>query len=212
MNNEPADQNTEKQNFFVTAYSWCRKYPIIFNLLLMFIVGLIAVWCIMAFLGDWTLHGHETEVPNVKGMNIHIARGTLERDGMPVFIADSIFDTTQLPGTVVDQNPKPGSRVKPGRSVYVTIVAYSPKMVTFPDIVNTSLRQGESMLQGAGLKNIIIKRVPSEYADLVMGALLDGRELTPGKKIPVNSTIVLEVGSGLAEDSDLEDIIEINDL
>lgn len=188
---------------------WCRanrlrnRFPIVFNVILMGIAGLLVLWIILVYLDHLTNHGQEQVVPDVKNQNIHIATGNLEKEGFKVELADSIFDSTLMPGTVVEQNPHPGSMVKPGRSVYLTIVAYTPKMVTVPDIVNTSLRQGESMLQGVGFKTIIVKRVPSEYQDLVLDATCNGKTLRPGQKLPVNSVIILEVGEGLGEDGEL---------
>ena len=163
-------QEPKSRNLLKQANEWRQSYPILFNLLLIIIAGLIVVWVLMMFLDNWTLHGQEEEVPDVKGLNVHIAKGTLQRNGMEPIISDSIYDNTRSSGTVVEQNPRPGSKVKPGRSVYLTIVAYSPKIVRFPEVTNTSLRQGESMIRGIGIQDVIIKRVPSEYEDLVLGA------------------------------------------
>ena len=200
MNNDNKVSNSPKTGILSKANSYRKRFPILFNLLLIGLTGLVIVWLLMCFLNSWTLHGNEQIIPDVKGQNIHIALGNLEKEGMGGIIADSIFDTSSTAGTVVDQNPKPGSKVKPGRTVYLTIVAYSPKMVTVPSVVNTSLRQGQSMLQGAGFRQIMINRVPSEYEDLVLAVKYNGRELRQGEKVPINSVIVLEVGSGFSED------------
>lgn len=193
-------ENTPRKSPVQKANELRLKYPILFNILLIIITGLVVVWILMLFLGNWTLHGQEEEVPDVKGQNIHVALGTLSRSGMQGFITDSIYDNKASAGTVVDQNPKPLSKVKPGRAVYLTIVAYSPKMVTFPNVENTSLRQGQSMIEGLGIRNIIIKRVPSEYDDLVLGAQYNGRTLKGGERIPVNANIILEVGESTDEE------------
>lgn len=190
------DRNSDgKKSVFRRANELRRGYPIIFNLILIVIAGLIVVWLLMLFLSNWTLHGQEEEIPDVKGLNVHIAAGTLQRNGMEAIIADSVYDTKTMPGTVVDQNPKPMSKVKPGRSVYLTIVAYTPKMVSFPKVDNTSLRQGRSMIEGLGIKQVVVKEIPSEYEGLVLGAYYNGKKLNGGEKIPVNGVITLEVGA-----------------
>lgn len=190
------DRNSDgKKSVFRRANELRRGYPIIFNLILIVIAGLIVVWLLMLFLSNWTLHGQEEEIPDVKGLNVHIAAGTLQRNGMEAIIADSVYDTKAMPGTVVDQNPKPMSKVKPGRSVYLTIVAYTPKMVSFPKVDNTSLRQGRSMIEGLGIKQVVVKEIPSEYEGLVLGAYYNGKKLNGGEKIPVNGVITLEVGA-----------------
>lgn len=180
------------------------EYPIISNLIFIIIVGLIIIRLVLMFLDNWTLHGVETVIPDVKGKNILIGKEILNKEGLQCAVADSIFDNSQPPGTIIEQNPHAMSKVKPGRTVYMTIVAYSPKMIFFPDIANMSLRQAQSMLEGLGLKRIIINRVPSEYRDLVLSAANNGRELRPGEKIPITSVITLEVGEGIGDDEDID--------
>ena len=156
------------------------------------IILLLLVW----FMGLWTNHGKEEVVPDVKGLFIDNAVEVLEKSSLTFSIADSIFDTTRVAGTVIEQNPHPMSRVKPGRTVYLTIVAFNPKMVTVPDIVNSSSRQAQSILNGMGIRNITIKYEPSEYPDLVLGVLSDNKNLKPGTRIPINAKVVLIVGQG----------------
>ena len=127
---------------------------------------------------------------------------------------DSVFGSQLAPGTVVEQTPREGSKVKPGRTVYVSIVAYSPKLVTVPDFMNVSMRQGVSMFEGLGLK-VNVVTVPSEFKDLVLGAKCNGRALRAGERIPSTSSVTVEVGGGITdeiEDTETEDELttEIN--
>lgn len=204
MKTDPFQYDEKPRPLHRRVSEWKSKYPIIFNLLLIIIASLIVIWLLLLFLNRWTLHGVEDVIPDVKGQNITQATALLKENGMAVEISDSIYDSTFPPGTVVEQNPHPMSRVKPGRTVYVTIVAYSPKMVSVPDLANVSLRQGMSMLQGLGFKKIEVRRVPSEYKDLVLGVRFNGLELRAGQKIPVSATITLEVGQGYEEEDENE--------
>ena len=167
----------------------------------------VALWVIctiaMYFLDAWTHHGEQVQVPSVKGMTYSDATAALRADDFTVEITDSIFDTSMRPGTVVEQSPTPGANVKPGRTVYLTVVAFTPKMVTVPYYMNTSLRQGRSMFEGIGIKNIQIREVPSEYKDLVLGAKYNGLSLNPGMRIPVNAAVTLEVGQGIVADDEM---------
>lgn len=204
MKTDPFQYDEKPRPLHRRVGEWKSKYPIIFNLLLIIIASLIVIWLLLLFLNRWTLHGVEDVIPDVKGQNITQATALLKENGMAVEISDSIYDSTFPPGTVVEQNPHPMSRVKPGRTVYVTIVAYSPKMVTVPELANVSLRQGMSMLQGLGFKKIEVRRVSSEYKDLVLGVRFNGLELRAGQKIPVSATITLEVGQGYEEEDENE--------
>lgn len=197
--NDSDAPSAQSRNLLAKAKDFHGRYPIFCNILLIVLAGIVVVWVLLFVVDSVTLHGREQTVPDVKGQYFSVAKAALEHEGLTVAIADSIFDTAQQPGTVVDQNPRSGSKVKPGRDIYLTIVAYSPKLVTFPDVVNTSLRQGYSMIEGVGIKQIVVKRVPSEYENLVLGAFVDGREIKPGRKIPVNSIVTIEVGEGFGE-------------
>ena len=186
-----------------------KKHPIIFTLILI----LIALWGIctlaMFFLDEWTHHGEQVQVPLVKGLSYTEAADRLYAEDFTVEITDSIFDSSMRPGTVVEQSPIFGANVKPGRTVYLTVVAFTPKMVTVPYYLNSSLRQGRSMFEGLGFKRVDVRMVPSEYKDLVLGAHYNGLPLTPGMRIPITAKITLEVGLGYGaggdDDEDGED-------
>ena len=49
-------------------------------------------------------------------------------------------------GAVFSQNPKPGSEVKKGRKVSLTINSVLPKKVTMPSLVGFSMRQAKAEL------------------------------------------------------------------
>ena len=101
---------------------------------------------------------------------------------------------------MIDQNPKVGTIVKEGREIYLTINAFSPKMVSLPTLTDISLRQAKSILEGLEIKKVVEKRVPSDFKDLVLAVRYKGTRLSPGARVPVNATIELEVGEGKAEE------------
>lgn len=192
--------NDNKVKSVKSISGFAKKYPVIWNLILIFISAIVLIWIALALLGVWTLHGHEDVVPDVRGLNYNQAESVLAKEGMSAEITDSIFESTIAPGTVVDQNPKNNSKVKPGRTVYLTIVAFSPKLVAVPEFVNVSMRQGISIFEGLGLSKVEVIKVPSEYKDLVLGARYNGLPLHSGMKIPTTATVIIEVGEGYEED------------
>lgn len=90
--------------------------------------------------------------------------------------------------------------VKAGREIYLTITAFSPKMVSVPKVTDVSERQARAMLAGVGLNNITTVIVPSEYKDLVAGIRVNGKDAAPGTRVPVTARVVLEVGGGPVEE------------
>ena len=165
----------------------------------MLIVAVVIGWLSMMWLDVWTRHDQTITVPSVKSMTYEGAATTLATEGLVAVLSDSVYDRTTRPGTVIEQNPKVGTIVKEGREIYLTINAFSPKMVTLPTLTDISLRQAKSILEGLEIKKVVEKRIPSEFKDLVLGVYYKGRRLSPGARVPVNSTIELEVGQGLTD-------------
>ncbi len=182
--------------------SFLKNHPIIANLIYIFIASWLIIIAALYFLDFWTHHGEECPVPNVTGMKYNEATSLLNAAGLVVEVSDSIYDNKRPAGTVVEQTPHPNAQVKPGRTVYLTIVSFSAKMVTVPNYLNTSLRQAQATFEGLGLKNIKVVEVESEYKDLVIGAKFNGIPLKVGSKIPVTAAITLEVGKGYEEVTD----------
>ncbi|MBD5322895.1 MAG: PASTA domain-containing protein [Duncaniella sp.] len=172
---------------------------ILIHIGLMIVAAFIIGWIAMIWLDKWTRHGDTITVPTVKSLAYDSAVSLLAGEGLKGIVADSVFDNSTKPGTVIEQNPKGGTIVKEGREIYLTINAFSPKMVTLPTLTDISLRQARSIIEGLDIHNIIERRVPSDYKDLVLGVRYKGVRLMPGARVPVNATIELEVGEGAPE-------------
>lgn len=169
------------------------------------------VWVALLYLDVWTEHGKYVDVPQVKGLPYNEAVSKLDALGFNVELSDSVYDGSTKPGTVLEQSPRVNARVKPNRTIYLTINAFSPKMVTVPNLSDMSLRQAQSILQGLGIRSVKVNTVLSEYKDLVLGAKFNGVTLHAGARIPTSATVTLDVGDGyvsvddsLAVDSVLE--------
>lgn len=161
----------------------------------------------MAWLGWWTGHGEYREVPDVKGLSYENALDVLAEADLLAVLSDSIFNTDTNPGIVMEQMPRSNSTVKPGRSVYLTINAYSPRTVTIPNLTDMSLRQAQSIIEGLGIKAIRVVEVPSEYKDLVLNVKYNGLPISGGTRIPISAALTIEVGEGYSDtDSIVEDI------
>ncbi len=180
------------------------RHPVLSNIILIGLTGTILIWGVMIFLDFWTLHGHNAVVPQIKLKSYSEAASVLKANDLSIEISDSIYDPELAPGTVVESWPKAGAIVKNGRQVFVTVTAFSPKQVTIsmPLTGNVSSRQAISYLRGIGINDVRLEHVPSEFADLVIGARYGNTPLNVGSVIPVTSTITLTVGSGIEEMSD----------
>ncbi|MDE6360032.1 MAG: PASTA domain-containing protein [Muribaculaceae bacterium] len=188
--------------------SFRKRHPILMNLLYAACATVLAIWMALWFLDYWTFHGQERAVPDVKGQSFDMAQGNISRAGLKAVVTDSVYDSYARPGTVVEQSPIPLAKIKRGGTVYLTLVAYTPKMVTIPDFYDVSERQARSMLEGLGITQVMTVGVPSEYAGLVLGAKYNGVSLRPGAKVPVSAVITLEVGGGRSDSYATEEIVD----
>ena len=136
------------------------------------------------------------------------AEQTLKGCNLLTEVVDSVYGSHGARGSVVEQVPPPGNKVKPGRTVYLTINAYETKKVTLPDLVGTSLRQARATLQTLGFTDIREVRVPSDYRDLVLAIKSMGVPLRAGSTVPLSSAMVIGVGEGFDAYSALNDSIE----
>ncbi len=179
-----------------------KKHPILLNLIIMAAVAVILVIIAMFGLNIWTDHGKVQIVPDVRGCSVSEAERLLHGVNLKAEIVDSVYDNSAIRGSVIEQMPPAANRVKPGRTVYLTINAYSQRQITLPELVGISVRQARATLESLGFKDIRELRVPSDYRDLVLAIKSMGVNMRAGTKIPLGSTIVIEVGEGYVEDAD----------
>lgn len=200
MSASPKDESFIKKAF--------REYPLLSNITLMILSVLIVGFLLLLFIDVWTHHGATSVVPDVKHLEYDQAVEVLKESHLETVIADSIYDDTHKPGMVVEVWPKPGAVVKKGREVYVTIVAFSPRTVVIDmPLTNMSARMAIDNLRSLGIKNVEIKEVASQYNGLVMGVVVNGKRVSMGARVPVNSRVVLEVGSdGTGLDTDINEL------
>lgn len=181
-----------------------KKFPgnnIFLNLIAIGIVAVLLLVVTLLFLNVYTRHGHNVVVPELQGLQAEEAEAILKSKGLTVQVIDSIFKVGAVPGSIIEQTPKPGNNVKEGRSIYLTIYAYNPQQISVPELVDFSSRQAVALLNSIGFNEITIEEVPAEYSGLVLSVEYKGRRLLPDEQIPAGSPLRLKVGSGMTVDS-----------
>ena len=194
--------------------SFAKQHPIIFNAVLICITALLLIALSFLAMHIFTRHGQSQEVPDLKGKPLREAIEMLEREGLKWEINDSVYNDTFKPGCVVDQSPKAFSAVKAQRTIYLTVTPLSPRLIALPNVKDMSARTGQSMLEGLGFRNIHIEMVQSEFNGLILGVLINGRNVAPGEKILLSSQITLQVGNGVSPNDSIaepDDVIIVDD-
>src|ERR1700743_3127423 len=159
------------------------------NTLLLAIGSVIAVVLIAFFsLSFYTNHGSGIPVPILKGLTVENATKLLEDQGFNYKI-DSIFVSDKPPGTIVEQDPDPGTSVKENRTIYLTVVTRQAPPVSMPDLEPYTYREAVATLANYGLK-VGDTTYKSDIArDRILEVKFGGQDIKPGTKIPKGSRI-----------------------
>lgn len=163
------------------------------------LITFILVWIVTLLLGSITHHGEEITVPDLTGIKIEELNNYLSDRGLECEIIDSIYDSKGKKGTVANQDPYANSKVKSGRTIYVTVIAKLPEQVTMPDLKDLTLRQSVAMLETYGLKIGKLEYVKDIARNAVLKQKYKGEIIEPGTQIEKGSSVDLVIGRG--EDS-----------
>ena len=177
----------------------CIKNPFVWNFLLMVVVGCALIYGTLAWLDYYTRHNEAVIVPDVKGLSMNEAKSFFDNTGLRYNVIDSVFSNDVAPGAIVEVVPEPGSKVKEGRIVFVTINALTAQMAIIPEVADLSFRQAYALLRSLGFKNIEVKFVPGDYKDLAVGVERNAQMINRGERVPLASTLTLIISNGEKE-------------
>jgi beta-lactam-binding protein with PASTA domain len=173
-----------------------------FRTTILLAIGSVIVVVLIAFfsLSFYTDHGAGIPVPKVTGLDSANAINLLKDQGFGYHI-DSLFETDKPPGTIVEQDPDPGTSVKTGRMIYLTMIATLAPNVALPQIEQLPYIQAAATLTSYGLRVGDTTYQPDINRDAVIKVSFGGQVLKAGAKVPKGSRIdlILGNGSGAAE-------------
>lgn len=167
---------------------------IVRNLLLALAVVVVLVVGAMVALNVFTKHNQELSVPDLANMTVEEARLVAEEAGMRIDVTDSAFVKRMKRGAVYRQNPVPGSKVKQGRRISLTINAVNPRQITMPDLIGFSTRQAKAELLSRGLVLGKLIYVQDMATNNVLRQLHGDMEIEPGAMVESEAVIDLVVG------------------
>lgn len=189
------------------SYSWGSKFidrhPVMANIVIIFIIAALGIYAAYLATALFTKHGRSVQVPGVENLSYTEAISRLHSRGLKVDIRDSLYREDFRPGFVIEQFPKANSIVKPGRKIFLYINAVHPKVVILDDdnhpnelaLRGVSERTALAKFEELGFKNVRTVKVLGT-TDRVVKILANGKPVHKMQKIPVNSSIVIEVSDG----------------
>ncbi|WP_266367899.1 PASTA domain-containing protein [Tellurirhabdus rosea] len=167
-------------------------------------IGIVVSLIVALFLGFFfiwlpytTNHGQTVTVPDLKRMSADELEDFLADHDLRYEISeDCTYVAGAEPYTVYLQYPRPGTKVKEGRKIYLTITTPNPPMIIMPKLVDQTLISAQYALTSNGLGLGKLKFVPDPAQNSVLKQLYRGKEILPGTRLPKGSIIDLEVGDG----------------
>lgn len=175
--------------------SFLKQKKFYVNLLIIVVLAFFLLWLTIKLLNVYTRHGKVYELPDFTGMTIEEVRNEYHDDYHFILI-DSVYSKTQEPGSIVQQDPLPNSKVKKGRNVYYIIVAKTPEKTNMPNLNNLSLRQALVLLESSGLEVDEIIYMKHFARNAICEQHYEGSIIKPGTELIKGSKITLYVGLG----------------
>ena len=167
------------------------------NLGMMFLVTLLLLGVVYVGLSFYTHHGETITVPDLNSYSIQQVEDRLANLELRYHVIDSGWMQDVLPGTVIDQSPKPNAKVKRNRKVYLTVKAVNPPMTTIPDIKDNSLRYAQMQLENNDLYVDTMIYIPDLAKNAVLEIRIGNKQVEAGESVPKGTGITLVLGTGL---------------
>ncbi len=171
------------------------------NLLIIVLIGVFLLAGAFIWLKIYTRHGNTITVPDLSGLSTEEVDIIADSKSLRYEIVDSVFDRDLPRGTIAKQNPRPGSKVKENRRLYLTMNAVNPEKVTMPAVTGVSLRQARAVLETYGLNLGKISYKPDIAVNVVLQQKYKDSAVEPGRIIEKGSDIDLVLGQGLSKET-----------
>ena len=176
-------------------FHFLKEKKFCINLLIILLTCGALLWLTFRLLDKYTRHDEVYTMPDFVGQDFQEVKHEYSKDFNFILI-DSVYPKGQQPGSIFQQDPLPGSKIKKGRNVYAIIVAVTPEKTLMPNLKNISLREAIGRLDSNGLEVDHLDYVPYSYKNNVIEQFYQNQPIEEGTELVKGSKIVLQVGIG----------------
>ena len=194
--NELEENNLEKKS----SSSFFENKVILKNSLLASITLPILFFLYLKFLDIYTLHDKYIIVPDYSGYSLNQLDSISDANNLRFVIIDSISDLEQPKGIVINQEPKPDSKVKKKRRIYLTVTETNTSIVKFPDVYDLTLRQALRKIEIIGLTVGKLEYKSDIATNKILDFNVNGISIFAGQEILKGTVVNLVVGRGLSDE------------
>lgn len=161
------------------------------------IITLVITIYFYGFLPSTTNHGETITVPDLIDKNIGDMESELIERGLTFEVSDSVYTSKYPPLTIINQFPRPFSKVKEGRKIFLTVNRKAPPMVKLPEITDKSIRHIRAIFENLDIKiNKLIPR-PGPNQGLVLEIRYHDNPLSDFASIPKGASVDVVVSDGM---------------
>ena len=176
-------------------FHFLKEKKFYLNLLIILLLAVGLLWLTFKLLNSYTRHDKVYTMPDFVGQDFRQVVHDYSKDFNFILI-DSVYPKGQEPGSIYQQDPLPGSKIKKGRNVYAIIVAVTPEMTVMPNVKGISLREAIGRLESSGLDVDHLEYVSYSYKNNVIEQYYQGTPIAKGTELVKGSKITLRVGIG----------------
>ena len=142
-----------------------------------------------------TNHGESITVPDLQGVSIDELQEFLVERDLRFEVVDSVYSAELPPLTVTRQFPKPGSKVKQKRNIFISLNSVNPPTTRMPDLRDKTLKNAELILKSFELVPGKILYKPDPFRN-VIDQLYNGEPIEPNTPLAKGSVIDIVRGDG----------------
>lgn len=173
------------------------KNIFVINVLIIGIVSLLGLFGIIQYLDWYTHQGEEITVPDFKGLDLDEVEKLSKSKELQIQIQDTAYSGKMAKNAVLGQQPEADSKVKRGRTIYLTINASEAPKVPIKNLTDIPARQAVRILMNDGFKvDPEFEYVPNPALDWVQAVKFRDEEIEWGTRLEKGSKLVLVVGDG----------------
>ena len=176
-------------------FHFLKEKKFYINLLLILLLCGVILWLTFRVLDRYTRHDKVFTMPDFVGQDFRQVKHDYSKEFNFILI-DSVYPKGQEPGSIYQQDPLPGSKIKRGRNVYAIIVAMTPEKTVMPNLKGISLREAIGRLESSGLDVDYLDYVSYSYKNNIIDQYYQGQPIAAGTELVKGSKIMLRVGIG----------------
>ncbi len=140
------------------------------------VIGAVLSLVTAALVTKFAFIASTINTPNFAGAHLDDARKTASRMGLDLKVEDETYSGIYSEGVVISQDVKPKSKIKKGRTIYVT-VSKGTKIVAVPDVTGNLAPQALVTLKNAFLEEGLQSAV---YSGIYKDTMIISQSPPPG--------------------------------